>query len=202
MAIRDSNGADITSQTSGGRLAGGLQAVNQLLPSYQDGLNQLAKGIADSVNTALASGIDAAGNPGAPLFSYGSAANAAATLAVTGITTAQLAAAAPGAPGGNGNALALAALEASKALNGYSFAGFYGNLAAGLGRDVTEATDNKDVRTQLVAQARAARAAVSGVSLDQEAVRLIEFQRAYEATARLITILDELSQETVNMIRG
>src|SRR5207245_988109 len=35
-SIRDSNGADITSQISAGRLGGGLQAVNQLLPSYQN----------------------------------------------------------------------------------------------------------------------------------------------------------------------
>src|SRR5258706_7187988 len=117
VSIRDSSGADITSQISGGRLSGGLKAVNQLLPSYQNGLNQLAQGIADSVNGALAAGIDANGNPGAPLVTY-TAPDSAATLAITGITTEELSAATPGAPGGNGNAILLSTLATSPAVNG------------------------------------------------------------------------------------
>ncbi len=198
-SIRDSNGADITSQISAGRLGGGLQAVNQLLPSYQNGLNQLAQGIADAVNGALAAGVDSSGALGAPLFTY-TASNAASSLAFTGITTAQVAAAAPGAPGGNGNALALSALGTSPVLNGLTFAGFYGSLSSQVGSDVAGARDNQTAQQQLLAQARAQRNASSGVSLDEEAVRLVEFQTAYQATAKLVTVLDQLSQATIAMI--
>jgi flagellar hook-associated protein 1 len=198
--ILDTNGADITSQISGGRLSGSLAAVNQLIPSYEDGLNQLAKGIADAVNTTLAGGLDSTGAPGAPLYTYGSAATAASTLATTGITAPQIAAASAGAPGGNGNALALSALSSSTLLNGFTFAGFYGNLSAGVGRDVANATDSQGVQRQLLAQTRAQRTASSGVSLDEEAVRLVEFQRAYEATAKLVSVLDQITQETINML--
>ena len=199
VSIKDSSGADITSNLAGGRLGGALQAVNQLLPSYQNGLNQLAQGLADAVNGALAAGVDANGAAGAPLFSY-TANNAAATLGVTGITPAQLAAATSAAPGGNGNALALSALGTTPGLNGLTFAGFFGALSAQVGRDVTNAGDNQSVQQQLLAQARAQRAATSGVSLDEEAVRLVEFQRAYEATAKLVSVLDELSRATIAMI--
>jgi flagellar hook-associated protein 1 FlgK len=198
-SIADSNGVDITSQISGGRLGGGLQAVNQLLPSYQNGLNQLAQGIADAVNGVLAAGVDATGAPGAALFTY-TAPNPAASLAFTGITTAQVAAAAPGAPGGNGNALALSALGTSPVLNGLTFAGFYGGLASQVGSDVASARDNQTAQQQLLAQARAQRTASSGVSLDEEAVRLVEFQTAYQATAKLVSVLDQLSQATLAMI--
>lgn len=198
-SIKDSNGGDITSKLAAGRLGGALQAVNQFLPSYQTGLNQLAQGLADAVNGALAAGVDSNGAAGAPLFSY-TANSAAATLAVTGITTAQLAAATPGAPGGNGNALALSALGTNPGLNGLTFAGFFGALSAQVGRDVTNSGDNQSVQQQLLAQARAQRAATSGVSLDEEAVRLVEFQRAYEAMAKLVSVLDELSQATIAMI--
>jgi len=121
-------------------------------------------------------------------------------LSVTGITAAQLAAASAGATGGNGNALALSALETSPSLAGYTLARFYGNLAGKVGRDVAEARDGQSVQKQLLAQARAQRAESSGVSLDQEAVRLVEFQRAYQAIARLVSVLDQLSQETIDMI--
>jgi flagellar hook-associated protein 1 FlgK len=199
-AILDSTGADVTSLVSGGSLSGGLVAVNQSIPSYQNSLNQLAQGIADSVNTALAAGVDTSGNAGAPLFTYNSSANAASSLAVTGIAPGELAAASVGAAGGNGNALALSALGNSPLLNGFTFTTFYGNLSATVGRDVANATDSRGVQTQLLAQAKAHRTSLSGVSLDEEAVRLVEFQRAYQATAKMVTILDQLSQDTINMI--
>lgn len=198
--IRDSNGADISAHVTSGRLSGALTAVNQQLPSYRNGLDQLAQGIADSVNAALAAGLDSNGNPGAPLFTY-QPPNIAGSLATTGITRAELAAASAGAPGGNGNALALSALETTLTINGLTFAGFYGSVAAGVGRDVRDAADNRDVQLQLLAQARSQRSESQGVSLDEEAIRLVEFQRAYQATARLVTVLDELSELTINMIR-
>jgi flagellar hook-associated protein 1 FlgK len=197
--IRDSNGADVTGLISGGNLSGSLAAVNQSIPSYQNSLNQLAQGIADQVNTALAGGVDANGNGGAPLFTYDPA-NPASSLAVTGIAPGGLAAATVGAPGGNGNALALAALGSSPTLNGFTFTAFYGNLSANVGRDVANAKDSQSVQAQLLSQARANRTSLSGVSLDEEAVRLVEFQRAYEATAKMVTVLDQLSQDTINMI--
>ena len=199
-AILDSTGADVTSLVSGGSLSGGLEAVNQSIPSYQNSLNQLAQGIADSVNTALAAGVDTNGNAGAPLFTYNSPTDAASSLAVTGIASGELAAASAGAPGGNGNALALSALGNSPLLNGFTFTTFYGNLSATVGRDVANATDSQSVQTQLLAQAKANRTSLSGVSLDEEAVRLVDFQRAYQATAKMVNILDQLSQDTINMI--
>jgi flagellar hook-associated protein 1 FlgK len=199
-SILDSTGADVTSLVSGGTLSGALVAVNQSIPSYQNSLNQLAQGVADSVNTALAAGVDTSGNAGAPLFTYNSPADAAASLAVTGIAPAELAAASVGAPGGNGNALALSALGSAPSLNGFTFTTFYGNLSASVGRDVASATDSQTVQTQLLAQARAQRTSLSGVSLDEEAVRLVDFQRAYEATAKLVSVLDQLSLDTINMI--
>jgi flagellar hook-associated protein 1 FlgK len=200
VAIRDASGTDITDRISGGRLGGGLKAVNQLLPGYLTGLDQLAQGIPNQVNGQLAAGVDAFGNPGAPLFSF-SIPGAAATLSFTGIGPGELAAAQAGAAAGNGNALALAGLETGAVLNGLTFARFYGSLAAGVGRDVADSRDNLDFQRQLVAQARAHRADTSGVSLDQEAIRLVEYQRAYEATAKLVAILDQMSQETIDMLR-
>ena len=200
VTILDSTGADVTALVSGGNLSGSLAAVNQSIPSYQNGLNQLAQGIADSVNTALSAGVDSSGNAGAPLFSYNSPADAATSLAVTGIAPGELAAASAGAAGGNGNALALSALGTSPVLNGFSFTTFYGNLSASVGRDVASATDSQTVQTQLLAQAKAQRTSLSGVSLDEEAVRLVEFQRAYQATAKMVTVLDQLSQDTIDMI--
>jgi flagellar hook-associated protein 1 FlgK len=42
--------------------------------------------------------------------------------------------------------------------------------------------------------------AMSGVSLDEEFVNLTKFQRAYEASARVLTTADELLQELINRV--
>ena len=96
--------------------------------------------------------------------------------------------------------LAATALGTAQSLNGYAYASYYGSIAAHVGQDVSNATSGQSVQTQLLAQARAQRTQVSGVSLDEEAVQLVEFQRAYEAVARVVTALDQAAADTINMI--
>ncbi len=43
------------------------------------------------------------------------------------------------------------------------------------------------------------RDSVSGVSIDEEMTNLMQFQKAYEASAELITTLNEMLQTVVNM---
>ncbi len=197
--IRDSNQNDITAQIQSGRLAGLLDTKNNLLPSYMSGLNQLASGFADSVNGLLAAGVDTNGNSGAALFSYDPT-SSAATLAVTSITPDELAGAVPAAPGGNGNALNLAALGNSPQINGMSFTAYYGELAGRVGQAVQDAKNAQQTTNDLLVQARSLRSDVSGVSLDEEAANLIQYQRAYEANAKLVTVLDELTNTTINLL--
>ena len=54
--------------------------------------------------------------------------------------------------------------------------------------------DERDSRTALVTQVDALRDEVSGVSLDEEAMHLLKFQRAYEANARFFRVIDESIQ--------
>jgi len=116
------------------------------------------------------------------------------------MTPDQIAAALPGSAGGNGNALALAALGSSQNINGYTYAQFYGNLAARVGRDSSTATDSQNTQQDLLAQAQNTRSQESSVSLDEEATHLIAFQRAYQATSKLLTVLDDITNTLINII--
>lgn len=199
--ILDSTGADITSQITGGQLGGDLNVYNNNLPSYVTGLNTLAQGIADQVNTALSNGIDQNGNaPTQNLFTYDPNAPAM-TLAVNGsLTPDQIAAALPGAAGGNGNAVSLAALGSATTLNGTTFAGYYGQLGSQVGGDLANAQSAQNTQSNVLTQAQTLRSNVSGVSLDEEASRLIQFQSGYEAITKMITVLDNLTASVIDMI--
>ena len=62
------------------------------------------------------------------------------------------------------------------------------------------ANSNLQTQQSAVAQAQNVRQQISGVSLDEEATILIQFQQAYEANSKLINILDQLTRDTINML--
>jgi flagellar hook-associated protein 1 len=200
-AILDSSGNDITSQITGGELAGELQDRNTTLPGYQSSLNNLAQTFADQVNTALAQGVDQNGvAPTTNLFTYNTATDAATTLGVSNLTPDQIAAASANAPGGGGNAILLAQLANSQAVGGATFTQAYGTLGALVGNDVSKANDDQSHFQDLVVQARAQRTKATGVSLDEEAAKLLQFQQAYQAVGKLVSVLDGLAQSVLNMV--
>ena len=200
--IRDFDGRDVTATIQRGRLAGLLDFLNRRLESYQEDLDRLASELADRVNAMLAAGVDLNGDPPAvDLFEYDAADGAAFTLRVTAIQPEQIAAALPGAPGGNGNALLLAGLAASPEIDGSTFMEFFGRLSGRVGGDIRAARDDERTASLLAAQARSLRDQASAVDLNEEAAAMVEYQRAYEASARLIRVLDELTETMMTILR-
>ena len=221
--VLDSEGSDITSQITSGQIGGLLQAVNVTLAqiqgsaSQQGSLNQLAQAVADTVNTILTGGniadadpaTGAPAVPGVPLFSYDSTnpAGIAASFSVSpGITPDQLAAIDPGPPEiDNGIPLALANLAtprtAANEINGMSYNEFYGTIASQLGTAISTAQNNQSSSQETLTQAQTLRQQNSGVDLNQEAIRVLQFQQAYDAAAKMVTILDQVSQDFLNAIQ-
>jgi len=199
--VKDAYGRDITGQISQGRLAATLEFRNQLIPQLLSGLNRLAAAIADRFNAMLAAGLDRNGQPGAALFTYESAETAAATLEVTDISPDELAAATAAAPSGNGNALDLLALADSPELDGFTFTGFYATLARQVGSALEDVRQDSAQQEQLLMQARYLREQASGVSLDEEAMHLLQFQRSYQAAAKMIQVIDGLLDTLLGLVR-
>ena len=153
------------------------------------------------MNDQLKAGLDANGTtPTIDLFSFDPAASAI-TLAVTGIQPDQIAAASAGAPGGNGNALNVAALANQKLAGGYTLTQSYGNLAAGVGQDISASADESQSQQSLVSQARNIRDESSAVSLDQEAALMMQIQRQYQAVAKVIGTLDQMTETLISMVK-
>ena len=120
------------------------------------------------------------------------------------ITPAQLATANPGPPEvSNGVPLALSQLadptSASDEIGGLSYTQYYG-MASNVGTLLDNANNNLQAQQSAVAQAQNVRQQISGVSLDEEATILIQFQQAYEASSKLISVLDQLTEDTMNML--
>jgi len=218
LRLFDSNGSDITAATTTGKLGSLLDARNRVLPSYlgdawqQGDLNKLATNFADRVNGLLMSGVvsdDVPPQPGVALFTYDANPTAAArSLTVDGsaVKPELLGAIQTGPPPvSNGIPLALSQLanpsNAADQIGGASYTKFYGELASRAGSGWNEANGRLAVQQSAVAQTKNLRQQMAGVSLDEEATILIQFQRAYEANSRLISVLNELTEDAINILQ-
>jgi flagellar hook-associated protein 1 FlgK len=199
--IRDAAGTDVTSQIRGGRLGALVQEKNTTLPGYLSDLNDIAVAFADNVNATLAQGVDRNGLPPPfDLFSYNPV-SPAGTLTVNPLVPDQIAASLATAPGGNGNAIALAQLSSTPVAGGFTLSQAFGALGAKVGRDVNNARHQQSQYQDTLAQARLFRAESTGVSLDEEAAKVLQFQQAYQAVGKLISVINELTESVMNIIR-
>jgi flagellar hook-associated protein 1 FlgK len=196
-------GADITSKITRGQIAGLLQVRDQKIPGILSDLDTLAAGLVNALNTANRSGFDLSGNPGGDLFVPPPAGGqqAAASFAVQITDPALLAASSDGSPGSNGNLALLSAVQNQAIANGQPPIDFYANLVFRVGSEVANSTADMDASELVLRQLEDQRGGISGVSLDEEAANLIRYQRAFEASARVVTTISDMTEVAVNLGR-
>ncbi len=105
--------------------------------------------------------------------------------------------------GDNRNALLLGALNTQRMMDGgrASYTDAYASLIADVATRTRSAETNSNVQKTLLDQTSAAREAVSGVSLDEEAANMLRFQQAYQAAAQMIGVADTMFQTLIATLR-
>lgn len=185
------NGTVAAVTPTGGALAGIADGA-QRIANAQDALDQLASDFTTSINAVQAQGRDLDNNPGAPFFTVG-ATPTDISVAITDPRT--IAAAAVG--GGTRDNSNLKALEAVRSAGGYET-----NLTTLISTNASTLASRQavaDAQTTIRSGAVASRDAVSGVSLDAEAVDLLRFQQAYQASSRVIQAAQDTLQTILNL---
>lgn len=199
--VLDQSGNDITSTISSGDLGGTIQVRDTDIPSLLNSLDTLANQFATAFNAAQASGYDQNGNAGSALFTIpttvaGSA--AAISLATTDPTA--IAASSDGSSGSNGNVANLTALQTSALASGQSATAQSANLVYQIGSLTQTATTNSTSIQQSLTALNNQQGSISGVSVDEESADLIQYQQAYEASAKVISTIQSLFQTTIDMV--
>jgi len=104
-------------------------------------------------------------------------------------------------PGDNRTALAIGDLKnVQQAVFGTTFGEQYQSVIATLGSVAQNAERSLISQSLVVDQLESRRLEISGVNLDEEAVNLIKYQKAYEASARAMNIVDEVLSLIVNRL--
>jgi flagellar hook-associated protein 1 len=199
---------DITSEITGGDLQGQIQLRDQMIPGYLNQLDQLAYNITRQVNGIHSGAYTLDGNTGINFFTpLAGAAGAATTISLSSDITASsrniAAGQDPTAAGDNTAAIAIGnLLHAPVFNNGGSVTDQYGALVYTIGSDTATAQANYKEHDALATQMQNRVQQVSGVSIDEETVSILQFQRAFQASAKVISTVDSLLQTALSMVGG
>lgn len=188
-------GSAVTVTPTTGQLGAILTMRDTTIQGYLNQVDSLATSIATAVNDQQALGYDLTNAAGIAFFNP---ATSAASIAVNpALTTDKIAASGSlGVHGDNSNALLMAQLNNT---NGYSDT--YNALVAQIGVDVQASKTKLSQDDAFMKQLTTLRDSNSGVSLDEELVTLIQYQKSYQASAKLITTASDMMDTVINMVR-
>jgi flagellar hook-associated protein 1 len=185
---------------SGGRLHGNLAARDGIVADLRTGLDQLSAQLVTAVNTTY--------NPGGAATDFFDATGTtAATIAFDStLTQENIRTTATADAGANEIALAIAGLAtttfstgAGAQFNG-TFGAHYRGIVSTIGNATSSAQGRLEDQTILHRAIMGRRESVSGVSIDEEITDLTKYQRAFEASARMMRVIDELLEIVVNRL--
>lgn len=219
------NGMVTPAPFTSGEVAGLLAVRDQTIPEYMKYIDNLVRTLATEVNnihTAPQTGADLTTPPLVPIFTAPDGISAPGPVWMDIIVNPALVAdpslLEPGntlvnppnpgtAPSDGERALKLARLRDQTLLSGppvgtggVTPGEYLRSLSTTLGLRVQQAERQADGATMQVAQVERQRQSVSGVSLDDEMTKMIQFQQTYNAAARVMTTIDEMLDVVVNRI--
>ncbi len=191
--IQSDNGR--TLDLRGGAIHGTLITANDLVPQQRRALDDVANSIASSVNVLHAAGTALDGTTGNNLFDPTSITAHTFTVSVD-VAGQPLKLAASDGSGALNNSIASAIADLGTDPTGP--AAEHAELLASLGNRVRLLTNSAE--TAALASGRADQVLQSevGVSLDEELADLVSAQRAYEASARMISAIDGMLDTLIN----
>lgn len=196
-------GQDITDQLHKAQLGGVIEVRDQFIPSVISQLDTLAKDLASAFNTAHAAGYDLSGVKGGDFFSGATGTQNAAAFNVLITDPSKIAASSDATAGTTGNIGNIANLigvrDGALATSGLSPSAVYAGLVFLVGNTTSQAKSDQSIADLSLRQLQDQRNAVSGVSVDEETANLLRYQHAFQAAARIVSIISDLTQTIINI---
>jgi flagellar hook-associated protein 1 FlgK len=179
---------------TGGSIQGNIDVRDGALASLQSNVNTLASQFITQVNNVYSSGYDLNGNTGQTFFSGTNASNISVNSALATDPSQFQASSQAGADGDNKIVLGLEQLASQKnsGLNNQTFSQSYALTVSDLGSSLSSVNDqitNTAAVSQMLSNQRSS---ISGVSIDEEMTNLLQYQKAYQASAELITTINQM----------
>jgi flagellar hook-associated protein 1 FlgK len=195
-------GAPLT--LTGGSMQGTIDARDGTLATLQNSVNTLASTLIAQFNSIYSTGYSLTGTTGATFFSGSDASSIAVNPALANDPSSFQASGSATASGDNSIVLQLAnlATTAQSGLAGQTFTGSYTQTVGNFGNALQSANTQVNNQTAVMNMLTTQQQTVSGVSIDEEMTHLLTFQQAYEASAELVTTVNQMLGATLAMTSG
>jgi flagellar hook-associated protein 1 FlgK len=184
---------------TGGSIEGAISVRDNEVAGVRSQINSLASTLITTVNGIYSAGFSASGATGENFFNGTDASDIQVNPSVGDSSTFQ----SSGSAGGSGNEIVLALAQLSHqgqtGLGGKTFSDKQGEIVAGLAQQVANANSDLQDQSAITNYVQTQRDSVSGVSLDEEMSNLVMFQKAFEASAKLISMTNELLGTIIQM---
>jgi flagellar hook-associated protein 1 FlgK len=208
QSAKDGQYTKVTEQMTGGAIGGLLKVRDTTIGGLLDNTDKMAYSIANDVNAIHARGYDAYNRTGHDFFQVpvdvkGYSANMTLTDHIARDPMKIAAAGGPNAPGDNRIANAIAQLQFENTMPNETSTldEYYNSMVGEVGVQSRQIQSSQESQKGIVNQLKNIRESISGVSLDEETTKLIEYQKAFDASARLIRTADEMFDTVLNLKR-
>ena len=191
----------VLQKIKGGKLGAIANIYSEKIPGYLENLDNIVNSLLTSVNKIHSTGYTIDAEPQTNINFFSGYEGGVLTINSEILDDPSKIAISVDGTAGNGDiALQIADLNNQPLLNGRTLVENYSSLISGVGSDKSS-SDNLSSSSQLVLQQlETQKASYSGVSLDEEMANVIQFQRSYDASAKLIAIADEMIQTILQMV--
>lgn len=198
----------VTDQIKSGKIGGALTVRDETINGLIQNMDEMAYNLARAVNDAHIQGYNAKGETNIDFFKEpdqvrGAASNLQLSEEIARDANNIAAAATPDAPGDNRVANVIANLQTEKIMgeDAATLDDYYGGVIGRLAVITKKANGVSEHQKGIVTQLENIRESISGVSLDEEAMKMIEYQKSYEASAKLIKVADDMLRTVIELVR-
>ncbi len=199
---------DRTDKVKGGHIGGLIEVRDNTIVELKGKVDQLAFGLARSVNQVHNQAFTHEGASGVNFFEGVDRVDGAAeSLRLSSAVKGDLKNIATGlnanSAGDNRALLRIADLQNAKILDGNSasFTEFSAGAIGALGVEARTSYQGLDTQQGVMDQLAVLREQSSGVSLDEEAMNMLKFQKGFDASAKLIQVADSMMETVLSLKR-
>lgn len=194
-------GGNIPIVLNGGNLNALSVIYSEKIPEYQQKIDQIVNSFVDAVNQAHSQGYSITNPPQTGLNFFDSYENGKLKVNETILNNPEMISVSADGDSANGDiALQIAGLRDAQLVNGSTIIDSYSAFINGLGNDALLQSNFAQSNDLVLSQLEDQRQSLSGVSIDEEMTNVLKFQRSYEASAKLITVADEMIKTILEMV--
>ncbi|MGD0072841.1 MAG: flagellar hook-associated protein FlgK [Candidatus Binataceae bacterium] len=193
----------LSSSQLGGSIGGILSSANEV-SQLNTSLNGFVTSVATAINNQYQTGYGLDGSTGNQLFVIGAGGNGISLNPAATEENVAAAQTAAGVPGDGSNAASLAALANSTELDASfptsTFSQAYSLISSDFGSQVQSATAAQTAATSSVQSLTQLQSSISGVSLNDELAKLIQYQNALEAAGQAVQVAKDTTTYLITMM--